>query len=151
MGQFHAYLNKKQLKSTRQRDLIVPAHFTAVSMWVESLRLAPKLPRESRIPFCNGLGVGFMASALTATAVGYGLAAKLPPLMAAGLLFLTPMSFLVSVARNSRALVDRLALALGLVIGPALAVSEVSLDIMWTGIVAGTLAYGIHRVREAMQ
>jgi predicted branched-subunit amino acid permease len=136
---------------TRQRDLFVPAHFTAISMWVESLRLTPKLPRTMRIPFCNGLGVGFLVSALAATAVGYVLAAKLPPLMTAGLLFLTPMSFLVSVARNSRALVDRLSLALGLVIGPALALSEVSLDIMWTGIIAGTLAYAANRVREAMR
>ena len=33
------------------------------------------------------------------------------------LLFLTPMSFLVSTARNARALVERVALVLGLLIG----------------------------------
>jgi predicted branched-subunit amino acid permease len=136
---------------TRTHHLLIPAHFTAISMWVEALRLAPKLPRERRIPFCNGLGVGLLMSATTATAVGYGLAARLPELLTAALLFLTPISFLVSTARNARMLVDRLALALGFVVGPALAVMKVEFDILWTGIIAGSLAYGAHRVREAMR
>jgi predicted branched-subunit amino acid permease len=138
-----------RLPGSRIRALLLPAHFTAVSMWVESMRLTPGMPREERIPFCNGLGTGYMTSALTATVVGFYLAAKLPTLLSAGLLFLTPMSFLVSTARNARELVDRLALALGLLIGPALAYAQVGLDIMWTGIAAGTLAYIAHRLRGA--
>ena len=47
---------------TRTVDLILPAHFTAVSMWVEALRLTPQIPRERRIPFCNGLGSGMISS-----------------------------------------------------------------------------------------
>jgi hypothetical protein len=73
----------------------------------------------------------------------------LPPLFAGALLFLTPMSFLVSTARNARAMIDRVALLLGLFIGPALAYWHVELDLMWTGVAGGSLAYGIHRVREA--
>ncbi|MES1154824.1 MAG: AzlC family ABC transporter permease, partial [Pseudorhodoplanes sp.] len=38
---------------TRQRDLILPAHFTAVSMWFESMRLAPQLDPKHRVTFCN--------------------------------------------------------------------------------------------------
>jgi predicted branched-subunit amino acid permease len=136
---------------TRQRELFLPAHFTAISMWVESMRLAPSMAVERRVPFCNGLASGYMISAMTASVAGYYLAAQLPVLLTAGLLFLTPMSFLVSVARNSVLLVDRLALALGLVIGPLLAYWEVGLDIMWTGIVGGTLAYLAHRIREAIR
>ena len=45
------------------RDLILPAHLTAVSMWVEALRLVPALPRAQRISFCNGLGIAFMVAA----------------------------------------------------------------------------------------
>ena len=136
---------------TRQRELFLPAHFTAISMWVESMRLAPLMAVERRVPFCNGLASGYMISAMSASVVGYYLAAQLPLLLTAGLLFLTPMSFLVSVARNSVLLVDRLALALGIVIGPLLAYWEVGLDIMWTGIVGGTLAYLAHRIREAIR
>lgn len=133
---------------TRFRDLVLPAHMTAVSMWVESMRLAPLIAVERRIPFVNGLSAGYFSSALIATFGGFYLAAQLPLLLTAALLFLTPMSFLVSIARNSRELVDRLALIFGLVIGPILAYAAIDLDIMWSGIIGGTLAYGVHRLRE---
>ena len=81
--------------------------------------------------------------------IGFYLAASLPTLLTAGLLFLTPISFLVSTTRNSRILADRMALGLGLVVGPLLAYAEVGLDLMWTGVVGGSLAYGIGRLWKA--
>ncbi|HEY6993401.1 MAG TPA: AzlC family ABC transporter permease [Xanthobacteraceae bacterium] len=136
-------------KDTPVRRLILPAHLTAVSMWIEALRLLPVLPRESRIPFANGLGIGFMAAALIGTVVGYYLVASLPPLLTAALLFLTPMSFLISTTRNCRVLADWLALALGIVLAPLLAAWNVGFDLLWTGLVGGSVAYGLHRWREA--
>ena len=135
-------------RGTRLRDQLLPTHFTSVSMWVESLRLLPAMLRERRIAFCNGLSVGYMGTAVTFGFVGYYLAAGLPPLFAGALLFLTPMSFLISTARNSRLMVDRLALGLGLVLGPLLTYWHVGLDLMWTGVVGGSLAYGFNRLRE---
>ena len=136
---------------TRLRDLLLPTHFTSVSMWVESLRLLPGIAHERRIAFCNGLSVGYMGTAVTFGFVGFYLAAGLPPLLGGTLLFLTPMSFLVSTARNARAMVDRLALVLGLAIGPVLTYWQVDLDLMWTGIGGGTIAYAVHRLREALR
>jgi predicted branched-subunit amino acid permease len=136
---------------TRAWKLLLPAHFTAVSMWVEALRLLPTQPREDRIAFCNGLGSGYFVTATTATVTGFYLAAKLPPLMSAALLFLTPVAFLMSGLRNARLLVDRLALAFGLLLGPLFAWWQFGLDLMWSGLVGGTAAYLIHRVREALQ
>jgi predicted branched-subunit amino acid permease len=138
-------------RNTRLRNLLLPAHFTSVSMWVESLRLLPAVPHERRIAFCNGLSVGYMGTAATFGFVGFYLAAGLPPLFAGTLLFLTPMSFLISTARNCRQLVDRLALVLGLILGPLLAYWQVGLDLMWTGVVGGSLAYGVHRLRETVR
>jgi predicted branched-subunit amino acid permease len=132
---------------TRTADLLLPAHFTAASMWVESFRLLPAVPPERRVAYCNGLGIGFMLSAQIGCVVGYFLTASLPPLLTAATLFLTPMSFLVSTARNARSLTDRLALALGLIICPLLVYADIGLDLMWTGIIGGTLAYGVHRLR----
>jgi hypothetical protein len=134
---------------TRGRDLVLPAHLTAISMWIESLRLLPGWPRATRIPFANGLGVGFMLAAQAGTVIGFYLAAALPPILTAGLLFLTPMSFLISTTRNCRLVSDWLALALGIVLGPVLAAWDVGLDLLWTGIVAGTVAYGVGRLRRA--
>jgi hypothetical protein len=120
-------------------------------MWVESFRLLPQVPRERRIAYCNGLGVGFMLSAHAGTLVGFYLAGMLPVALTAALLFLTPMSFLVSTSRNSRTLTDRLALGLGLAMAPGLGYFAVGLDLLWTGIVAGSAAYGVHRLREALR
>ena len=136
-------------KETRLHQLLLPAHFTAVSMSVESLRLLPAVPPEHRIAFCNGMSSTYMATATTFGFVGFYLAAGFPPLLAGALLFLTPISFLISTARNARMLVDRVALLLGLALGPLFASFDVGLDLMWTGIVGGTVAYAVHRWREA--
>ena len=144
-----ALLPMLRRQGARLRDLLLPTHFTSVSMWVESLRLLPGLPRERRIAFCNGLSVGFMSAAVSAGFLGFYLAAELPPLFAGALLFLTPMSFLVSTARNARAMMDKLALVLGLALGTVLTASHVELDLLWAGVGGGTLAYVVHRLREA--
>ncbi len=133
----------------RLHHLLLPAHFTSISMWVESLRLLPTLPREWRLAFCNGLSVGYMGTAIAFGFVGFYLAAGLPTLFAGALLFLTPLSFLISTARNARMMVDRLALVLGLMIGPLFVWYQVELDLMWTGVVGGTVAYAMNRLREA--
>jgi len=137
--------------ATRTRELILPAHLTAVSMWVEASRLTPRLPQETRIAFANGIGLVFLSLATLACAVGYSLASTLPRLMVAAMLFLTPMSFLISVTRNSRILADRLALVIGLVMAPLLAWNDVGLDLLWTGLIGGSFAYAAHRLREALR
>jgi hypothetical protein len=46
-------------------------------------------------------------------------------------------------------MMDQLALVLGLVLGTILTATQVQLDLMWTGVGGGTLAYLVHRLREA--
>ena len=132
----------------RQRDLVLPMHVTAISVWVEGMRLLPQQPRGERVAFYNGLGLGLMSGAVIGGAIGFYLAARLPVLLAATLLFFTPMALLMSTARNARALLDRLAFAAGLVVGPIVAWFNFGLDLMWTGLIAGSLAYLINRWRE---
>ncbi len=146
-----ALLPLLRVPGTRIWNMLLPTHFTAISMWVESLRLLPSVAREHRIAFCNGLSTGYMGTAVVFGFVGYYLAAGLPPLLAGVLLFLTPMSFFLSTVNNARMMVDKLALGLGLVLGPLLAYLQVQLDLLWTGIIGGTIAYAVHRVREAIQ
>jgi hypothetical protein len=59
------------------------------------------------------------------------------------------MALLMSVSRNSKTLIDKLAFGFGLVVGPVLAAHKIGLDLMWTGLIAGTAAYVVHRIREA--
>lgn len=79
---------------TKYYHLILPAHFTAVTFWVEGFRLFPKVPREQRIIFANGLGTGFVFVCLIATTIGYQTAAQLPPIFGVAVLALTPLTFL---------------------------------------------------------
>ena len=131
---------------TRPFGLILAAHFTAVSMWIETLRLAPTRPRAERVAFTNGIGASFLA-----TILGHYLAAVLPDSLVAALLFLTPISFLTSVTRSSRLLSDRLAFVAGLVLGPLLVFYKIGLDLLWTGLLGGTAAYLVHRAWKRLR
>jgi predicted branched-subunit amino acid permease len=139
-------------EDARPWELVIPAHFMAVSVWVEAMRHAPALPRAHRMSFCNGVGLTLLVLGVAATALGYYMQAVLPALFGAAAMFITPISFLTSTARNARQMLEKAALALGLLIGPLLAFSEVRLDLLWTGIIAGTIAYLLHcyaRARSA--
>src|SRR5712671_4532045 len=133
---------------TKRRHLVLATHFIAVTLWVECYRLLPLVPRERRIAFVHGLGCGLVTVCLSATALGYGLAANLPQLFAAAILLLTPLAFLLSTARNCRQISDILALVLGLALYPLAAALHTGVDILISGISAGTIAYGAHWWRE---
>lgn len=129
---------------TKRRHLILATHFIAVTLWVECFRLLPQVPRERRIAFTHGLGCGLVTVCLTATTLGYGLAANLPQLFAAAILLLTPLAFLLSTARNCKQISDILALALGLALFPLVARLNTGVDILISGMAAGSIAYGAH-------
>ena len=133
---------------TRRRELVLVAHLRAVTLWVECFRFLPQVPRERRIAFIHGLGSGLVCVCLVATTVGYGLAASLSQLFAAAILMLTPLAFLFSTARNCRQLADFVALALGLALFPLAAMLNSGVDILVSGVSAGTIAYGVHWWRE---
>src|SRR5712671_8016338 len=133
---------------TKRRHLVLATHFIAVTLWVECYRLLPLVPRARRIAFVHGLGCGLLTVCLSATALGYGLAANLPQLFAAAILLLTPLAFLLSTARNCRQISDILALVLGLALYPLAATLHTGVDILISGISAGSIAYGAHWWRE---
>jgi len=137
-----------RMPQTKKRQLILPAHFIAVTLWVECFRLLPLVPRERRIAFVNGFGSGLVAQAMLATWIGYHLAANLPPLFGAAILLLTPLAFLLSTARNCRQLSDVVALVLGLALFPLVSLLHTGVDILISGVSAGSIAYGVHRWRK---
>ena len=123
------------------------SHFIAVSIWVESRRLLPPLAPAGRLPFYFGLVTVFNVGCVAATFIGFMLAGRLPHALAVGLTFLTPISFLLALTRNSRDLVDYLSLAFGLALAPLFAAYGGQLDLLWTGLAGGTAAWLIHRWR----
>jgi len=133
---------------TKRRNLVLATHFIAVTLWVECYRLLPQVPRHRRIAFVHGLGFGLLTVCMTATTLGYELAAKLPQLFAAAILLLTPLAFLLSTARNCKEISDILALALGIALYPLVARFNTGVDVLISGIAAGSIAYGAHWWRE---
>lgn len=125
------------------------SHFVAVSAWVESIRLLPPLPVYARMPFFLGLSNYFLWGSVVTTVIGYFLAGTLPRALANGLVFLTPISFLLQLIRNSRDLVDKSALLLGLAFTPVFAIFGGSLDLLWIGAIGGGAAYAIGRWSRA--
>ena len=132
---------------TKRYRLILVAHFTAVTLWVECHRFLPQVPRERRIAFVHGLGSGLVGVSLCANTIGYLLAENLSQTLASAILLLTPLSFLFSTARNSKEFADVLALVLGLALYPLASLLNSGLDILLSGVGAGTIAYGVHRLR----
>jgi predicted branched-subunit amino acid permease len=132
---------------TKRRHLILVAHLTAVTLWVECFRFLPQVPRDRRIAFIQGLGCGLVSVSLISTTIGYSLAANLSQMFGAAILMLTPLAFLFSTARNCRDISDAVALVLGLVLFPVAALLNSGFDILVSGFTAGTIAYGVHRWR----
>ena len=95
-----------------------------------------------------GSAAVFVTVCMFATTLGYGLAANLPQLFAAAILLLTPLAFLLSTARNCNQISDVLALVLGLALFPLVSMLHTGVDILISGIAAGTIAYGVHWSRE---
>ncbi|HEY9212424.1 MAG TPA: AzlC family ABC transporter permease [Ancylobacter sp.] len=124
---------------------IVCAHFVAVTMWVEGFRLLPKVEAAGRPAFSTGLGVGLVVMSSAGTALGFYLTHTLPGPLAVALLLLTPISFAILLVRNSSAPVDWLAIGFGAVLSPLVANSPGGLDLFWSGVGGGTLAFLIAR------
>lgn len=136
----------------RGRGRLLPqlfaSHFVAVSVWIESNRLLPSIPPLARLPFYFGFVAVITLGSVVSALIGYLLAGQLPPALAVGLLFLTPISFLLALMRNSRDLVDYLSLIFGLVLAPFFAEFGGRLDLLWTGLAGGAAAWFIHWLRR---
>jgi predicted branched-subunit amino acid permease len=133
-------------RRTRLPTLLAASHFVAVTVWVESLRRLPDIPRDARLPFF----FGFAATCITATAAftgaGYFLLTALPTPFAAGLLFLTPVYFLSTIVRSARVPTDWFALLFGLTFAPvSQALIGGGFDLLALGLIGGTAAYAAGR------
>ncbi len=128
---------------------LLASHFIAVTAWVESIRLMPSIPVNARMPFFLGMSSTFVFGSVLATLIGFVLAGTLPQALANGLIFLTPISFLLQLMRNARDMIDWLALCFGLALAPVFAVIGGALDLLWVGLAGGGAAYAVHRIRRA--
>lgn len=125
------------------------AHYVAVTVWVESLRKLPDLDEDQRLAYYFGFANTCIATSAAMTALGFYLSTALALPFVAGLLFLTPVFFTLSLIAGARSRLDWSALVLGAALAPlfGLLVGK-DFDLLLTGIVGGTAAYLIGRKRR---
>ena len=128
---------------------LLVAHYTAVTVWVEGLRRLPALPPEERLPYHLGFANAVLGLSAVLTYLGYYLVGALPVPLAAALLFLTPVFFTIALAAGAQAVADWLAIGLGFALAPLFGVLVGrDFDLLLTGLIGGTLAYGVGRGRR---
>ena len=100
--------------------------------------------------FFLGFGFACILVSTGCTLLGFVLASKLHPALVAGLLFLTPGYFVITLMRSAREAMDWLAILLGVGLAPVMAaLIGGGLDLMGTGLVVGGLAYAARRALRA--
>jgi predicted branched-subunit amino acid permease len=124
----------------------IASHFVAVTGYVEALVRFPRVPPDQRLAFFLGLGTSLMTIASSAAVLGYFVAGALPPLVAAGLLFVTPLYFLLSMIGAATTLSERSAIVIGFALGPIAHRLEPEFDLLWAGLIGGTAGYAVHRL-----
>lgn len=139
----------------RMWQLFLASNFVAVTAWVYAMNRLPDMPREGRLPFFLGFGGCLAFVNMAITGLSHSLSTTLPPVLAAALLFLTPIYFLVSMSQAARLRAEYLAIGLGLLLGPVFHLIMPDTDLLWCGLIGGTIAYGVgkyaDRPREAGQ
>jgi hypothetical protein len=129
---------------------LAAAHFIAVTMWVEGLRRLPPLPAHERVPYFFGFANACLVVCTVTTYAGYFLLGALPLPLAAGLLFLTPIFFTVSLVAGARGMADWAAMVLGGALAPAFNVLlGKDFDLLAAGLLGGTAAYSLGKMRPA--
>lgn len=123
------------------------SHFVAATVWIESMRRIPELDRADRVPYYLGLALVLWPLTMSASGVGHLIAGEVPPNIAAALLLLTPFYFLFSLIAAIRERMDLAAVIGGLALGPVFYLHAPGFDLLWTGLVAGTVAWAVGRRR----
>ena len=75
------------------------------------------------------------------TGIAYLLVERMPDMVAGALVLLTPVYFLCSLWGAARLNADKAAMIAGLVLGPVFFLYLPGLDLLWTGLLGGTIAY----------
>lgn len=120
---------------------ILAVHFIAVTAWVEGNRRLPSEPLATRLPFFVGIGMGMAVMTASGSLAGYLAATGLPPVLAAALLFATPVYFLLALFLGMRTRSDATAIATGALLGPVMFYYVPGLDLLLTGLIGGTIAF----------
>ena len=128
-------------------ELYAGAFVLATMAWTHSMRRCPDLPQGQRMAYFWGVALANLSVVVAGTAAGHILAGRVAPEILLGLVFLTPVFFLLLFAAEPLDRSTALALALGAFLGPAIHAVSPEWSVLAGGLVAGTAAYALGRPR----
>lgn len=141
-----AIVPEMRSKTTNIWKLLFLSHFVAVTAWVIFMERFKIVPKHGRASFFLGLALTINAMVHPIVAGVYLSADSLPPEVLGALFFLTPVYFLLSLWGSARETTSRIALMVGLFLGPLFYIWLPGFDLLATGFVGGTIAYFVGRL-----
>ncbi len=128
----------------RNHGLYASVHLLAMTAWAISMREFQTMESKHRLSYFVGLGLLCWIISIPGTILGYLLAGLVPPYITLGLVFINPLFFLLTFT-EVKPWINRIAIALGFVLGPLFYTLDRDTSLLSTGLVAGTIAYFIDR------
>ena len=128
----------------QNKALYASVHLLAMTAWAVSMREFARIEPRHRLSYFAGLGLLCWMISVPGTILGYLLAGVVPVFITLGLIFINPLFFLLTFA-EVKPWINRIAIALGCVMGPFFYMLDRDTSLLTTGIVGGTLAYWIDR------
>ena len=128
-------------KSQPRWKYLLSCHFLAVSSWLVAKEGYKKVDKKHRIDFWIGVGFGTWTTAIIFTVVGFLLADTLNKDIMIGLAIVNPVYFYCMMLGAMKDLRISLAVIGGTILGPIIYLYSSEWSILFTGIIAGSIAF----------
>ena len=125
--------------------LYATAHLVSFNAWIWVLRRCPELPPERRAAYYMGFVTMTGSAGLIGAVVGYLLSGVVPGIVMLTLVFVNIVYFVLMMA-DARGLAAILAVIAGGVAGPLLHLATSDWGLLLSGVIGGTLAFGVARL-----
>lgn len=122
------------------------AQFVASTSWVLSMRNFPAMPVAERAPWLVGFGTVCTTQGLVLCGIGYLLVGVVPAEIQAGLVYVTPIYFLLLMFGDIRSRTMGVAVTCGVIAVPLAHLVSPQWSLLAGGVAGGTAAYVILRL-----
>ncbi len=124
------------------------AQFVASTSWVLSMRNFPAMPVAERAPWLVGFGTVCTTQGIVLCGIGYLLVGVVPAEVQAGLVYVTPIYFLLLMFGDIRSRTMGVAVTCGVISVPLAHLVSPQWSLLAGGVAGGTLAYLILRMHK---
>lgn len=125
--------------------LVIYAQLLSINSWAMCMRRFPQIDAQYRKLYYVVFALSIISAAIAGTLIGYQVSAVLPRSLVLGLIFLSPLFFALVLSSVTRA-DERASLLLGCLVVPLAHYYLPSVDLLVTGIVAGSLGFYMGRL-----